>query len=120
MISSARGRLKTVFNETPDVAVKKFILTMKGGSHGLRINSRNLCARQTTGFLNLLAQNSRRLRTNNLRLNIPACRGGKEELAEAGKLCAGAGPPPAPAPPPLGPRGSEADLLGAGIDPQEG
>ena len=78
VISSAHGRLKTVFNETPDVAVKKFILTMKGGSKGLLINSRNLCSRQTTGFLNMLAQNSRRMRTNNLRLNIPACRSGKK------------------------------------------
>ena len=78
VISSAHGRLKTVFNETPDVAVKKFILTMKGGSKGLLINSRNLCSRQTNGFLNMLAQNSRRMRTNNLRLNIPACRGGNK------------------------------------------
>jgi len=78
VISSKHGRLKTVFNETPDVAVKKFILTMKGGSKGLLVNSRNLCSRQTTGFLNLLAQNSRRVRTNNLRLNIPACRHGKK------------------------------------------
>ena len=78
VISSAHGRLKTVFNETPDVAVSKFELTMKGGSKGLLVNSRNLCARQTTGFLNLRAQNSRQLKRNNLRLNIPACRGGKK------------------------------------------
>jgi hypothetical protein len=78
VISSERGRLKTVFAKTPDVAVNKFILTMKGGERGLLINSRNLCARQTTGFLNLRAQNSRRLKEKNLRLNIPACRGGKQ------------------------------------------
>ena len=78
VISGKNARLKTVFNETPDVAIKKFILTMKGGSKGLLINSRNLCSRQTTGVLNMLAQNSRRMRTNNLRLNIPACRGGKK------------------------------------------
>jgi hypothetical protein len=77
VISSANGRLKTVFRRTPDVAVNKFILTMKGGDKGLLVNSRNLCSRQTTGFLNLGAQNSRRLKRNNLRLNIPACRGGK-------------------------------------------
>jgi hypothetical protein len=76
VISSANGRLKTVFNNTPDVAVNKFILNMKGGGKGLLINSRDLCARQTTGFLNLLAQNSRRMKRNNLRLNIPACRRG--------------------------------------------
>jgi hypothetical protein len=77
VISSAHGRLKTVFDEIPDVAVRKFELTMKGGGRGLLVNSRNLCSRPTTGFLNLRAQNSRRLKRNNLRLNIPACGGGK-------------------------------------------
>lgn len=77
VISSANGRLKTVFRKVPDVAVDKFVLTMKGGNKGLLINSRNLCARQTNGFLNLKAQNSRQLKRKNLRLNIPACRGGK-------------------------------------------
>ncbi len=76
VISGKNARLKTVFNGTPDVAVDKFILTMKGGSKGLLINSRNLCSSRTSGFLNLLAQNSRRERNKNLRLNIPACRGG--------------------------------------------
>jgi hypothetical protein len=76
VISSEHGRLKTVFNNTPDVAVNKFILTMKGGNKGLLVNSRDLCSRQTNGFLNLRAQNSRRLKRNNLRLNIPACQGG--------------------------------------------
>lgn len=73
VISSEHGRLKTVFNNTPDVAVDKFILTMKGGGKGLLINSRDLCAGQTNGFLNLKAQNSRQQKRNNLRLNIPAC-----------------------------------------------
>ncbi|MET0306442.1 MAG: hypothetical protein ABW196_09480 [Solirubrobacterales bacterium] len=77
VISSSNGRLKTVFRKTPDVAVDKFVLTMKGGDKGLLVNSRNLCSRQTTGFLNLKAQNSRQLKRKNLRLNIPACRGGK-------------------------------------------
>jgi hypothetical protein len=79
VISSKHGRLKTVFNNTPDVAVDKFVLTMKGGSKGLLINSRNLCSRQTNGFLNLKAQNSRQLKKRNLRLNIPACQGGKKK-----------------------------------------
>jgi hypothetical protein len=78
VISSEHGRLKTVFNNTPDVAVDKFVLTMKGGNKGLLINTRDLCSRQTTGFLNLKAQNSRQLKRNNLRLNIPACGGGKK------------------------------------------
>jgi hypothetical protein len=74
VISGKNARLKTVFNETPDVAVSKFILNMKGGSKGLVVNSRNLCKSRTSGYLNLKAQNSRRLKDKNLRLNIPACR----------------------------------------------
>ncbi|HSS05259.1 MAG TPA: hypothetical protein VLK89_08765 [Solirubrobacterales bacterium] len=73
VISSVHGRLKTVFANTPDVAVNKFTLTMKGGNRGLLVNSRDLCSRRTTGFLKLKAQNSRQLKTKNLRLNIPAC-----------------------------------------------
>lgn len=74
VISSKNARLKTVFRKTPDVPVDKFVLTMKGGNRGLLVNSRNLCQSRTSGFLNLLAQNSRRERNKNLRLNIPACR----------------------------------------------
>ena len=77
VISSRGARLKTVFEKTPDVAVDKFILNMKGGGRGLLINTRDLCARQTTGYLNLRAQNSRRMKSKNLRLNIPACRKGR-------------------------------------------
>lgn len=73
-ISARNGRMKTVFYPTPDVAVDKFILNMRGGSRGLLTNSQNLCQRKRFGFLNLKAQNSRRLRTNRLRLNIPGCR----------------------------------------------
>jgi hypothetical protein len=75
VISSKGARLKTVFNNTPDVAVNKFVLTMKGGDRGLLINSRDLCSRQTAGVLNLKAQNSRQVKSKNLLLNIPACRG---------------------------------------------
>jgi hypothetical protein len=74
VISSQNARLKTVFRSTPDVAVNKFTLTMKGGNRGLLVNSQNLCDRPRSGFLNLKAQNSRRLKSKNLRLNIPACR----------------------------------------------
>ena len=73
-ISAVGGRLKTVFFPTPDVAVRKFILRMRGGNRGLLINSESLCQRKRFAFLNLKAQNSRRLRTGRLRLNIPGCR----------------------------------------------
>jgi hypothetical protein len=74
VISSQNARLKTVFPAAPDVAVNKFTLTMKGGGRGLLVNSQDLCDRPRAGFLNLLAQNSRREKSKNLRLNIPACR----------------------------------------------
>jgi hypothetical protein len=79
VISGKNARLKTVFEKTPDVAVSKFILNMKGGSKGLLLNSRNLCKSQTSGYLNLLAQNSRRMKSKSLRLNIPACRKGHKK-----------------------------------------
>ena len=72
VISSENARLKTVFRKVPDVAVNKFVLTMKGGNRGLLVNSQDLCDRPRRGFLNLKAQNSRQ-RKGNLQLNIPAC-----------------------------------------------
>lgn len=74
VISGVHGRLKTVFQSTPDVAVSRFILTMNGGRRGLLVNSENLCARTQFGRLNLKAQNGKQLVTNRLRLNVPACR----------------------------------------------
>ncbi len=73
-ISGVHGHLKAVFFPTPDVAVDTFVLTMRGGHRGLLINSENLCARKQFGHLNLKAQNDKRLKTNRLRLNVPACR----------------------------------------------
>ena len=73
-IIGVKGRLKTV-SPTPDVAVRKFILGMRGGNRGLLVNSKNLCERKRFAFLNLLAQNSRRMKVEGLQLNIPACRG---------------------------------------------
>ena len=78
IISSKGARLKTVFPRTPDVAVDKFILTMKGGNRGLLVNSQDLCRQARFGVLNLRAQNSRRLKTKRLGLNIPACRAGRK------------------------------------------
>lgn len=73
VISGKNARLKTVFPNTPDVAVDKFTLTMKGGNRGLLVNSQDLCERTRAGYLNLVAQNSRKEKSKNLRLNIPAC-----------------------------------------------
>jgi hypothetical protein len=74
VLSSVRGGIKTVFSELPDVPVKKFILEMKGGKkQGLLINSRNLCKGRLSSFMNLKAQNGKRVRNKHLPLKVGAC-----------------------------------------------
>jgi hypothetical protein len=72
VISSIRGGIRTVFN-APDVPVKKFVLTMKGGNRGLLVNSQNLCAEPLSSVMKLKAQNGKRLRDNKLPLKVGAC-----------------------------------------------
>jgi hypothetical protein len=48
---------------------------MKGGKRGLLVNSRDLCAKPSFSFLNLRAQNGKRLKKKRLPLRVPACRG---------------------------------------------
>lgn len=75
VISSKRGGIKTVFNGTPDVPVSKFILNMQGGkTKGLLVNSRNLCRGRLNAYLNIKAQNSRRVRTNKQLVRFTACK----------------------------------------------
>lgn len=73
VISSKRGGIKTVFNEVPDVPVKKFILNMSGGKKSLLVNSRNLCQKKQTSVMNLKGQNGKKVKNNRLRLRISAC-----------------------------------------------
>jgi len=46
---SIHGRIRNTFDVVPDVPVSKFILTLRGGSDGLLVNSRNLCPRKGQG-----------------------------------------------------------------------
>jgi hypothetical protein len=73
VISAAKARIKNVFYPLPDVPVSKFVLTMMGGKRGLLVNSRDLCARPSFSFMNLKAQNGKRLRKKRLPLRAPAC-----------------------------------------------
>ncbi len=74
VISSVRGSLKTVFRKTPDVPVSKFVLRMQGGpKKGLLINSQNLCQADLDAFLNMKAQNGKRLRTNEQPIRVSGC-----------------------------------------------
>jgi hypothetical protein len=72
-ISSAKARIKTVFETVPDVPVSKFVLTMKGGKKGLLANSRNLCAGPNFSFASFTAQNGKRLKKRKLPLKMPVC-----------------------------------------------
>ncbi|HEX2096598.1 MAG TPA: hypothetical protein VHF50_04455 [Solirubrobacterales bacterium] len=74
VISSVNGRLKTVFRRVPDVPVRKFVLTMKGGDRGLLVNSENLCAKPRFAKLNLKAHNGKKKINNRLRLRLNPCR----------------------------------------------
>lgn len=73
VISSKRGGLKTVFNPVPDVAVKKFILTMEKGKKSLLVNSENLCQQKQTAVLNIKGQNGKKVKNNRYGLNIGGC-----------------------------------------------
>jgi hypothetical protein len=73
VISSKRGGLKTVFNETPDVAVSKFVLNMSGGKKSLLVNSTNTCKAPQRAVLNLKGQNGKQVKNNKFKLNITSC-----------------------------------------------
>ena len=73
VISSKHGGLKTVFNNTPDVPLKTFILNMKGGKKSLLQNSTNLCKGQQNAILNMKGQNGKVVKTNKLRLHVASC-----------------------------------------------
>jgi hypothetical protein len=81
VISSVRGRMKTVFANTPDVPVSRFVLSMKGGRKGLLVTSRDLCLKPNFASLNFRAQNGKPLRKKRLPLRVPGCRGKKPARA---------------------------------------
>jgi hypothetical protein len=79
VISSSHGGLKTVFNNTPDVPLKTFILNMQGGKKSLLQNSTNLCKGPQLAVLNMKGQNGKTVKNNKLRLNIASCGGNKKK-----------------------------------------
>ncbi|MDX6625747.1 MAG: hypothetical protein QOE56_736 [Solirubrobacterales bacterium] len=72
-ISSAKARIKTVFETAPDVPVSRFVLTMKGGKKGLLENSRDLCAKPAFSFVNFKAHNGKQFKQKRLPLKMPVC-----------------------------------------------
>lgn len=57
---TGQGRLRTTFKTVPDVPLSNFTLNLKKGSHGLLVNSTNLCsskAKQQTAKSEIRGQN---------------------------------------------------------------
>lgn len=74
VISSKHGGIKTVFNNTPDVPVNKFILRMKGGKKkGLLQNSQNLCQSPLSSVMSMKGQNGKKVKNNKLPLKVSGC-----------------------------------------------
>lgn len=73
VISSKGGGIKTVFDTVPDVAVKKFVLKMKGGKKGLIVNSTNICKGDQRAILNIKGQNGKKVKNNKYKLNLASC-----------------------------------------------
>lgn len=79
VISSNKGRIKTVFPSVPDVPVSKFVLRMKGGKKGLLVNSRDLCIKPSNAVLNLRAQNGKPRKVKRQPLRVPGCKKAKKK-----------------------------------------
>lgn len=60
-IDSFNGGIRNTFETVPDVPVKTFTLTMRGGKKGLLENSTNLCAKKNRASAEFSAQNGKRL-----------------------------------------------------------
>jgi hypothetical protein len=73
VISGKGGGLKTVFHETPDVPVSKFVLNMQGGKKSLLVNSENICKKKQNAFLNMRGWNNKKVKTKKFKLNITSC-----------------------------------------------
>lgn len=53
------GRIRASFDDLPDAPLTRFVLTMRGGSRSLLVNSANLCAARAPAAASLVAQNNK-------------------------------------------------------------
>lgn len=58
-IDSFRAGIRTTFDHVPDVPVKRFVLTLPGGKHGLLVASTDLCRKVPWAIVQLKGQNGR-------------------------------------------------------------
>ena len=57
-IDSVGGGLRGSFDLLPDAPVSKFVMTLKGGKHGLLVNSKNLCGSAQRAVARLVGKNN--------------------------------------------------------------
>jgi hypothetical protein len=81
-IDSVKGRIRNTFDTVPDVPVSKFILTVRGGKHGLLVNSRDLCAHRYRAIARFKAQNGKHA---NMRPKLRAPCKGKRHRRHRGR-----------------------------------
>jgi hypothetical protein len=53
------GGIRNTFELVPDAPVTKFVLSMKGGTKGLLVNSENICAKPQKALAHFVAQNGK-------------------------------------------------------------
>jgi hypothetical protein len=58
-IDSVKGGIRNTFEAVPDAPVSKFVLSMKGGSKGLLVNSRDLCTATHRATVQMDGQNGK-------------------------------------------------------------
>ncbi len=58
-IDTHKGGIRTTFDRVPDVPVSKFVLTLRGGKHGLLVASESLC-KPVKAIVQLKGQNGRK------------------------------------------------------------
>jgi hypothetical protein len=56
-IDSKEGGMRATYDVLPDAPVSKFVLTLKGGKHGLLVNSENVCT-SSPGNARMIGQNN--------------------------------------------------------------
>jgi hypothetical protein len=56
-IDSLNGGLRGTFTTLPDAPVSKFVMTLKGGKHGLLVNSEDVCAAKRQAIARFTAKN---------------------------------------------------------------
>jgi hypothetical protein len=73
VISTVKGRMKTVFNNVPDAPVSKFTLVMNKGKKGLVVNSLNVCKNKASRKAKLVmkGQNGKKLTKKKLPIKVP-------------------------------------------------